>query len=207
MSTDSQTVTRHENATSASDATQRVERLLAQRRRPHAMQLRDVRTVKAPRHEVFRFVTESLPARYAEMALGHERFEVVGGGPMRPGAVIDCRERASNQEVHHRYVVQAFEPGRLLYYASQPSKTFIHLGPRVIRDESDTHVYYDLTEDAEGTRVALTIVIQLKRRTQHWLAVATGSTRLWRRHLAEELTNLKTMIEAEQPCVRAGARG
>jgi len=166
------------------------------RRRQRSMHLHDARTIAAPRDQVFRFITDCLPAQYTKLAVGHHQFVVEGGGPVRPGSVIDCRERASNQEVHHRYVVQTYEPSRHLYYASLPSKTFIHLPGRVIEDESDTHVYFDLTDTSEGTRVEMTIVIQLKSRTQHWLAVATGSTGLWKRHLAEELTKLKELIEA-----------
>ncbi|MET0339932.1 MAG: hypothetical protein ABW252_02980 [Polyangiales bacterium] len=48
-----------------------------------------------------------------------------------------------------------------------------------------------------GAQVALTLVIQLPRRVQHWLAVATGSRGLWQRHLDEELGNMARTVEAE----------
>lgn len=164
--------------------------------------------IERPRAEVFDFITHHVPKRYREMASGHERFDVLGGGPVQANSQIDCRERASNQEVHHTYRVRAFEPGRHLYYASTPSLTFIHLPRRVIEGQSDTHVYYDLYDvqgDAQaGTQLDMLIVIQLPHLAQKWMAVATGSARLWGGHQREELAKLKRMIEAE-PARRARA--
>lgn len=170
-----------------------------ERQRPRAMHLVHSLTLARPRAEVFRFLTQRVPAHYRELARGHERYEVLGGGPVREGVSIDCRERVSNQEVHHLYRVIALERDRHLYLASTPTKTFIHLPHRVIADEADTHVYYDLTDRAEGTQLEMTIVIQMRKLATKWLALATGSAGLWRRHQREELGALKQLVESEPP--------
>lgn len=62
-----------------------------------------------------------MPELRSDISPGHEHFRVMGGGPVRPDAEIDCRERAANQLVHHHYRVRAFEPNQRLYLASLPT--------------------------------------------------------------------------------------
>jgi hypothetical protein len=167
----------------------------AARKRPRAIHLQHSLVIARPPAQVFRFITHQVPERYPELARGHERFRVLDGGPVREGAVIDCRERVEQQEVHHRYQVRAFEQDRHLHYASEPSRTFIHLKHRVLEGVSDTQVYYDLDAHPEGTRLDMWIVIQFPRLHQKWLALATGTARLWGAHQQEELARVKQLVE------------
>lgn len=169
----------------------------ASRRMPCAMHLSGAARCARAATDVFRFLTERVPECYPSLARGHERFAVEGGGPVRLGAHIDCRERAGDQEVRHRYRVLGFERDVHLHYASRPTETVIHLPRGKIAGQADTHVYYDLDAQGTSTHIALTIVIQMPRRMQLWMALATGSRRLWQRHLNEELGNLVRAIEAE----------
>jgi len=170
-------------------------RIEASRRRPRSLHIAAREQVARPPAEVFAFLTERVPEVYGALAPGHEQFAVEGGGPVRPHAHIDCHERAGNQEVRHRYVVEAYEPARHLYYASRPTEARIHLKRRTIESRSDTHVYYDLREHFGTTELTLTIVIQLPHRLQMLLALASGSQALWQAHARDELAVLRRMIE------------
>jgi hypothetical protein len=173
--------------------------ILPERRRPHAFHLAAVRLVRAPREHVFDFLTTRVPACYTLLSRGHERYVVEGGGPVRPGARIDCREHAGPQRVHHTYEVLALERPRRLHYASTPSRSWVEAGGRTYEGTSDTHVYYDLTEVEGGTRLEMAIVIEMGSLARKWLAALSGTHALWRRHQDEELERLVTLVEATAP--------
>lgn len=155
------------------------------------------RTVRIPSspERVFGFLTTELPTHYRALARGHDRFEVLGGGPLIEGATIDCRERAGNQEVHHRYVVRELLPGRRIHYASTPSTSFVHLDGRTIKGTSDTFVTYELEPDGSATRLHMVIAIAFASRWKLWVARVLGRTAsLWGAHQREELDRLAELI-------------
>jgi hypothetical protein len=163
----------------------------------HAIVLQRAVTIPSSPAQVYEFLTTQVPAHYQELARGHERFDVVGGGPMIEGAVIDCRERAGNQEVHHRYVVRELLADRRIRYASTPSTSFVHLDGRTITGTSDTFVTYELEPDGPRTRLHMTIAIAFASRWQLFLARVLGrSAKLWGAHQAEELERLTELIAA-----------
>jgi hypothetical protein len=172
----------------------------SERRRPNAFHLCQARAVRAPREHVFEFLTTRVAACYALLSRGHERYVVEGGGPLRPGARIDCREHAGPQAVHHRYEVLAQRAPEHLHLASTPSRTWVHAGGRTHEGSSDTHVYYDLTEASDGgTRLEMAIVIELGSLLMKWIAALGGTRGLWLRHQDEEIDRLVTLIEATAP--------
>jgi Polyketide cyclase / dehydrase and lipid transport len=147
--------------------------------------------------QVFEFLTTKVPAHYHALARGHERFDVLGGGPMIEGSIIDCRERAGNQEVHHRYVVRELLADRRIRYASTPSTSFVHLDGRTITGTSDTFVTYELEPDGPQARLHMTIAISFATRWQLFMAKVLGRTaKLWGAHQAEELEQLTQLIAA-----------
>lgn len=163
----------------------------------NAIVLQRTVTIASPPARVFEFLTTEVPTHYRAMARGHERFDVLGGGAMVEGAVIDCRERAGNQEVHHRYVVRELVPGRRIHYASTPSTSFVHLDGRTIEGSSDTFVTYELEPDGPRTRLHMTIAIAFANRWRLWVARVLGRTAsLWGAHQAEELDRLAELIAA-----------
>jgi hypothetical protein len=163
----------------------------------NAIVLQRVVTIPSAPARVFEFLTTQVPTHYQAMARGHERFEVIGGGPMIEGSVIDCRERAGNQEVHHRYVVRELVESRRIRYASTPSTSFVHLDGRTITGSSDTFVTYELEPDGSRTRLHMTIAIAFATRWQLFLARVLGrSAKLWGTHQAEELERLTELIAA-----------
>jgi hypothetical protein len=154
-------------------------------------------TLPSPPARVFEFLTTAVPTHYPEMARGHERFEIIGGGPMLKGSIIDCRERAGNQEVHHRYVVQELLPNRRIRFASTPSTSFVHLDGRTIEGKSDTFVTYELAPAGTQTRLHMTIAIVFATRWRLFVARVLGrATKLWSNHQAEELDGLARLIAA-----------
>ncbi|HVH97677.1 MAG TPA: SRPBCC family protein [Enhygromyxa sp.] len=154
--------------------------------------------IPLPPAQVFEFLTTGVPTHYRAMARGHERFDVIGGGPLAMGSIVDCRERAGNQEVHHRYVVRELEPGRRLQLASTPSTSFVHLDGRTIEGKSDTVVTYELAGDPTQTRLHMTIAIAFASRWQLFVARVLGRTaKLWGAHQAEELERLSELIAAQ----------
>jgi hypothetical protein len=147
--------------------------------------------------QVFEFLTTKVPDHYPALARGHDCFDVVGGGPMVEGSIIDCRERAGNQEVHHRYVVRELVAGRRIRYASTPSTSFVHLDGRTISGTSDTFVTYELEPDGLRTRLHMTIAIAFASRWQLFVARVFGRTaKLWGTHQEEELEQLTQLIAA-----------
>lgn len=164
----------------------------------HAITLRHTVTIPRSPARVFEFLTTGIAEHYCALARGHERFEVVGGGPLVEGAVVDCRERAGNQEVHHRYVVCELLPARRIRYASRPSTSFVHLDGRTIEGTSETFVSYELAPvGREATRVDMTIVIAFASRWQLFVARVLGRTaKLWGAHQREELDGLTALIGA-----------
>jgi hypothetical protein len=172
----------------------------SERRRPNAFHLCQARDVRAPREHVFEFLTTRIPACYTLLSRGHERFEIEGGGPLRLGARIDCRESAGAAVVHHVYEVLALRAPEHLYFASTPTRTWVRVGKRTIEGTSDTRVYYDLADEAGGgTRLEMTIVIELESLSQKWLATLSGARGLWYGHQGEEMDRLVTLVEATAP--------
>jgi hypothetical protein len=175
--------------------------LREERRRPNAFHLCQAREVRAPREHVFEFLTTRVPDCYTLLSRGHERFVVEGGGPLRLGARIDCREHAGTQVVHHTYEVREIRAPEHLFMASTPTRTWVRAGARTIEGSSDTYVYYDL-EEADGgrTRLDMTIVIELPSLGKKWMAAVLGRAHgLWSRHQGEELDRLVTLVEATAP--------
>ena len=164
----------------------------------HAITLRHAVTIPRSPTRVFEFLTTEIGTHYCALARGHQRFEVIGGGPLVEGAVIDCRERAGNQEVHHRYVVRELLADRRIRYESRPSASFVHLDGRTIAGTSETFVSYELAPvGREATRVDMTIVIAFATRWQLFVARVLGRTaRLWGAHQREELDGLSALIGA-----------
>jgi hypothetical protein len=168
-----------------------------QRRRPRAIHLTHAVDIRRAPEDVYRFYVTMRTPRYRAVSPCHERFDVEDGGPLRLGAVIDCRERAGRQEVHHRYVVTELVPNERLAYASTPSATFIHTGGRVLQGVSDTFVYQDIDRTGDGrTRLRSTVVIELPSSSKKLLALATGTRGLWLAHLREELLGARALLEA-----------
>lgn len=164
---------------------------------PNAIVLQRSVTIPSSPAQVFEFLTTKVPDLYAELARGHERFDVVGGGPMVEGSIIDCRERTGNQEVHHRYVVRELVADRRIRYASTPSTSFVHLEGRTITGTSDTFVTYELEPDGSRTRLHMTIAIAFASRWQLFVARVLGRTaKLWGAHQVEELERLGELIAA-----------
>lgn len=154
-------------------------------------------TIPSTPAQVFEFLTTKVPAHYAALARGHDRFDILDGGPMIEGSIIDCRERAGNQEVHHRYVVRELIAGQRIRYASTPSTSFVHLDGRTITGTSDTFVTYELEPDGPRTRLHMTIAIVFATRWQRFVARVLGRTaKLWGAHQAEELDRLTELIAA-----------
>lgn len=168
-------------------------------RLPHAIILRDTVVLRCTAADVFIFLTQGMPTVYPALAWGHERFEIEGSGPMRVGSEIDCRERAGNQEVHHRYVVQELVESQLVRYASRPSTTFVHLRNRSITGHSDTVVTYALEPTATGqTRLEMTIEIVFASLWKWMIACTLGrASALWKSHQREELGKLVAIVEAD----------
>lgn len=174
-------------------------RIREDRRRPNAFHLVEARVIRAPREHVFAFLTTRIPAVYGLLSRGHERYVVEGGGPPAVGARIDCLEHAGAQAVRHMYEVRALEAPSHLHLASA-SATWVEVGKRTIEGSSDTQVYYDLEEAGDGgTRLDMTIVIELPNRGKKLLATLGGTKGLWARHQGEELERLTTLVEATRP--------
>ncbi len=153
--------------------------------------------IRSSPRALYRFLTADLSARYRELARGHERFEVIGGGPLVVGALVDCRERAGNQEVHHRYVVERLVPDELVRYASTPSTTYVHLPHRTLTGTSDTIVEYRVAPGSRGvTTLEMTISIVFASRLQRAIARGLGRVyRVWKHHQREELAALTRLLE------------
>lgn len=168
--------------------------------RANAFTLHATRVIRAPREHVFHFLTHEVPRTYTLLSPGHERYDVVGGGPLVLGATIDCRESTGNQEVRHLYRVESLVEPSFLQFSSIPSKTFVHLPDRTIEGTSETIVRYELTVGEDGTtRLAMTIVIVLDSRWTKLLASFSGTRRLWAEHQQGELDRLVALVEATSP--------
>ena len=165
----------------------------------NALWLRHTLPIHAPRASVFDFLVRDVPKHYRSLATGHERFEVEGGGPIEIGAVIDCREHAENQRVHHRYVVRALRPGAHLHYASTPSRSWVTVAGREHEGQSDTHVYYDISDSPDGgTHLDMAIVIVFQSWFLKTLALFGGTRKLWQAHQHEELEKLAAILERRE---------
>jgi hypothetical protein len=163
----------------------------------NAIVLQRAVTIPSSPSQVFEFLTTKIPAHYGALARGHDRFEVLGGGPLVEGAIIDCREQAGNQEVHHRYVVRELVTDRRLRFASTPSSSYVHLDGRTIQGQSDTFVTYELEGNSLATHLHMTIAIAFASRWQLFVARVLGRTaKLWGAHQAEELERLAELIAA-----------
>lgn len=159
--------------------------------------LREQVTIEREVEQVYAFLTTEIPGHYQAMDPGHERFEVLGGGPLVEGAVIDCRERAGNQEVHHRYVVQSLVENALVYYVSRGSRSFVHLDGRTLEGSSNTYVSYEL-RPLPGGRTQLRMLIAIELESWWKISVARTLGRihvLWKTHQREELRELAALIE------------
>ena len=168
-----------------------------ERKRPNAIYLFERVQIGRRPADTYRFLTTMVPDRYREMAKGHECFEVRGGGDLVEGCVIDCHERAGNQEVRHAYEVRQLVPDERIHYASAPTRTRVHLKSRTIEGTGNTHVYYDLAPGPFGsTELAMTIVIELPNIAQKLLATLGRARRIWGDHQREELAMLAGMVEA-----------
>ncbi len=165
----------------------------------NAIYLREAVNTTRPRAEVFRFLTHELSANYRALSPAHDRFDILGGGPLVRGSVIDCRERASNQEIHHRYVVEQLVPDELIYYVSSPSHSFVHLPNRIIEGRSNTYVSYALrTLESGHTELFMTIAIEFESLWQMLVARVLGRAySVWKAHQVEELNNLVTLLDAD----------
>ena len=81
--------------------------------------------VNLPVGRAYEYVRTMLPQVYRQMAIGHERFEIRGGGAIRMGAIIDCVETCANQTASHEYHVLRVEPDKTLRYRSDPTRVVI----------------------------------------------------------------------------------
>jgi len=160
--------------------------------------LREKVVIRQSVARVYVFLTTQIPAHYKAMSEGHEKFDVIGGGPLVEGAEIDCRERVKNQEVHHRYVVQKLIPNTLVYYVSKGSKSYVYLNGRTIEGSSNTHVSYELKALPDGnTEVTMVIGIQLESWWTKFIAKLLGRVEVvWKAHQSEELLKLVSLVEA-----------
>ena len=168
---------------------------------PHAVTFCETVSIRVSPRKVYHFLLHEMERVYPELADGHECFRPLDAESLREGAVIDCRERAGNQEVHHRYVVEKLVQNKHIYYVSKPTQTFIHLKNRVIEGRANTHVYYDLEADGEvWTHLRMTIIIQMESAFRKWLGLLFGKMRsIWGQHQQEELKKLVQIIERESP--------
>lgn len=168
-----------------------------ERQQPRAYHYSFSVVIDRPVTEVFNFITDSLSYYYSDLAKGHERFEVVGGGSMRQGSIIVCSERAEMEHVTHRYEVLEFEPNERLHYVSPETEVLIKTKKRDIEGSSSTYVYYDFAQVDEGSsRVDLTIIVQMPNNFLKMMGKLTRSERRWYDHAVEELGMLKVVVES-----------
>jgi len=163
---------------------------------PRAVTFSNDVAVRLPVESVFEFVRTQMPQVYRETALGHERFDVRGGGPLVVGALIDCVEEAGNQRATHLYRVHTVEPSERIAYRSEPTRVEVRLGRRVIHAESVSHVVYDFAAQPDGsTRFRLAISVQMAHRFQVLMNRLLGGFAPWRKHCAEEVAGLARVLE------------
>jgi hypothetical protein len=163
-------------------------------RRPRSIVLRHAVVADAPPAALFRLLATNHTARYRTLARGHECFDVRGGGPLCQGAIVDCRERAGNQEVHHVYRVTSFVPDREIAMESIGSRGFVCAGGRTYEAESNTFVRQVIEPLGAGhSRLCVSITIQFASVARKLLALASGTRRLWDAHLREETANLAAL--------------
>lgn len=165
---------------------------------PHGFTIVGEANVPRRVDDVFSFVQCKISEVYKKMSTGHEQFVVRGGGPLIPGAVVDCVEHAGNQRVVHVYKVHTVEPGVRIAYRSEPTLAYVKSGKKEIVFKSVSHVAYDFEATPDGgCRFRLSIIIQLENSVIVFMNRMIGGFRPWQKHCAEEVACLAKILVEE----------
>lgn len=152
--------------------------------------------IEKPVDTVFNFIIYKLKDNYTATANGHIKYEIIGGDCLKEGVLIDCRETAANQEVHHIYKVKKIIPNQHIYYLSTPSKVFIKFPWKTVESHSNCYCYFDFEKVSENiTKLQLTIAIQFDNWFQKSLSTLFCGIVPWKKHQKEELEKLKELTE------------
>lgn len=167
-------------------------------RAPHGFTIVGDATVPCRVEQVFSFVQFRIPEVYKKMAAGHDQFVIRGGGPLMPGAIIDCTERAGNQRVVHVYKVHTVEPCVQIAYRSEQTLAYVQSGKKEIEFKSVSHVAYDFEEVPDGScRFRLSITIQLSNGFILFMNRMIGGFKPWQEHCTEEVAGLAKILAEE----------
>jgi hypothetical protein len=72
----------------------------------------------------------------------HIKYKIEGADRIAEGAVIDCREVSSNQEVRHRFEVKQVVPNKLIHYVSYGSQAMVKVMGMPLKGKADTYCYF-----------------------------------------------------------------
>ena len=168
---------------------------------PHGFAIIGEAIVPCCVEDVFSLVLNRIPEVYKKMAVGHDQFVIRGGGPLIPGAIVDCVEHAGNQRVIHIYRVNTVEPNVQIPYKSEPTLAYVRSGKKEMEFKSVSHVAYDFeTAPDGGCRFRLSITIQLENSFTVFMNWMIGGFRPWQQHCTEEVAGLaKILVEELSP--------
>ncbi len=146
--------------------------------------------------QTFQYIINNLNKNYSELAKGHEYFRVINGDKLEVGSIVECSERAGNQSLMHKYVVDEIIKDERIQYASKPSYVKVRLPWKTIESTSNTYVYYDFARSGENsTEIRLTIGIQFSSAFEKVFSQITGGLIPWKKHCIEEMEGLKQLLE------------
>jgi len=146
--------------------------------------------------EAFQYLINNISTHYSELAKGHEYFRIINGDKLEVGSIIECAERAGNQAIMHKYIVNEIIPDERIQYASTPSYVKVRLPWKTIESTSNSYVYYDFARFGEsGTEIRLTIGIQFSNAVEKVFSQITGGLIPWKKHCLEEMEGLKQLLE------------
>ncbi|MBN2610217.1 MAG: hypothetical protein JXB00_01535 [Bacteroidales bacterium] len=152
--------------------------------------------INKPIDSVFNYIIYNLKDNYKAMAEGHIQYELLNAEYLQEGTEIDCREKAGNQTVYHKYRVEKIIPNEYVYYLSLPSKVFIELPYKTIESKSNTYCFYDFEKINDSTTsLQLTIAIQFGSGFEKFYSTLFGGIAPWKKHQKEEMEKLKELIE------------
>jgi hypothetical protein len=146
--------------------------------------------------EAFQYIINNLSGHYTELSEGHEYFRITNGDKLGVGSIVECSEKAGNQSVVHKYVVEEIIKDERIQYASKPSYVKVRLPWKTIESTSNTYVYYDFDPNDEyGTEIRLSIGIQFSNAFEKVFSKITGGLIPWKKHCIEEMNGLKKLLE------------
>lgn len=146
--------------------------------------------------KAFQYLINNISTHYSELAKGHEYFRIINSDKLEVGSIIECAERAGNQSIMHKYIVNEIIPDERIQYSSTPSYVKVRLPWKTIESTSNSYVYYDFDRFGEtGTEIRLTIGIQFFNVFEKIFSQITRGLIPWKKHCMEEMEGLKQLLE------------